>query len=138
MRWHCHNSTSTIAHQNVICDPYRQLSAVQRINSITASKNTCLSLVFLAFDFGLFQGSNTVLIYLTTRVIVDKLRKQRMFWRQYQKSSAEKRIRTSSKDGDSIIRPLNGKLYFSALAATDPVFLHHFDFFWPIKLVNFF
>ena len=128
-----HDSACAIATQNIISDPNRNLSARGWINRIATSKDTSLFFIFLTFDLAFLDGICAIFLERIFRVGSRKILNERMLWSKHQESGAKERIWTSCKDANLSITIFNAKVELSTFTAADPVFLHGFDFFWPVE-----
>ena len=114
MGWNRHDCTSSIAHKNIIGDPYWNLLAVCGINGISTCKCTsflfrklCSLKVALRLN-GLFVSFNLCFLRLCRNFI-----HKRMLWRKHCVSRTEQCIRTSRKDCERFVRTVNCKVHRS-------------------------
>ena len=103
MRWHCHNCTFTIPHQDIIRHPNWNLLTSSRIYYIRACEHPCFFLVFLALNLGFLQGIGLILFYLSLRFLCNEFFNGWVLWCKNEKCRTKNCIWTSGKDFDICI-----------------------------------
>ena len=108
---------------------------------MASSENTGFFFVFLALDFGFFERILLVVFDFGSNIFAGELRNKRVFWRQSQECHTKNRIWSRGENFDFFTLSFavsNFEFDFSAFGFSNPVSLHYFDFFGPIKLVDIF
>ena len=136
VRWHRHDCAGSIATQNIIRHPNRQFLTIDRVYDIATSKYTCFLFILLAFNIRFLLRSLDIRFNLFARIRIDQLRNQRMLRRQSYIRRAKQRVRTSCENCNLGVLTANRKLNFRADRSTNPILLHGFNHFRPIKRIG--
>ena len=141
VRRHRHHRTFAIAAKHIIAHPDRNFFARRWIYRIISSENAGFFFVFLAFDFGFFERILLIAFDFSSNISAGEFRNKRVFWCQSQECHAKNRIWSRGENFDFFALSFtigDFEFDFSAFGFSDPISLHCFDFFGPIKLVDIF
>ena len=137
MRRHCHDRTGAISRQNIIRNPDRNFSAIDRIDRICACEDTRLFLVQIRTVqialLGRFHLISPDCVFLLGRR--DEIDK-RMLWRHDTVGRSEQRIAARREDREFLIGILDLENDFCTDRLADPVALHIFRGLRPVDRIQ--
>ena len=133
-----HDGARSVADQDVVRDPDRDLLLINWIDGVSTRENP--SFLFgqvSAFEIGFSGDLLPVFNYLRPLSRSCHPIDQRMFRRQHDVSRAEKRVRAGGKNRDRVVQTIDSKCRLCAFAPADPISLQNFNRLWPIQRVEF-
>src|SRR6202051_4982009 len=119
-----HDGAGSVANEYVIRDPDRDSFLIDRIYGVSAGENPGFLLGEVgAFEIG-FRGNPVPVLCQCSSLFgrghpVD----QRMLWRKYHISRAEKRVGARGKDRDHFVQAVDTEYRLGTLAAANPISL---------------
>ncbi len=137
MRGHGHDRAGAVSHEDVVCDPHRDLLAINRIRGIGAGENACLFLGEVgALEIGLRTDFFLILLHDSALVRRCDLRHERMLGGEHHIRRPEERVRARGEYGHFALGTRHFKFHQGPLAAADPVFLEELDRVRPVEPVK--